>query len=170
MATQPTSDGTETLFGVMVGVYFKVNQAAHCIRKLQSEDFDGKVFKGEDGYYRILVSTYTNITEAQDMEAKLKSLKFKSYITVNLGEQVPEEEVNAVMPPPKVNPKKLDKVRIKEGAVRYGTNVQFPDWVYEVEMFVRYIDGDCVTISTVAAGPTLGNVHRKYIEKIKAET
>lgn len=170
MATQPTSDGTETLFKVQVGAYFKVAQAAACLRKLMDKGYKGIVIKGKDNLYRVQVGAFNDIVEAQDFEEKIRALRFKSFITICESEQVPAEEVEAVMPPPVVDPKKLDKVRIEEGAPRYGTNVQFPDWVYNVDLYIRYIDGDCVTISTVATGPVLGNVHKKYIVKYMSAT
>lgn len=166
MAIQPISDDTETLFRVQVGVYFRVMQAAKCLQDLRSAEYDGVVIKGKDGLYGVLVGTFTDIIEAQDLEAKLKSLRFRSYITTQAGEQVSNEEVEAAMPPPRVNPEKLDKVRIEEGAPKYGTAEQFPDWAYKVNLYVRYTDGDCVTVSSVATGPILGNVHKKYLTKI----
>ncbi len=60
-----------------------------------------------------------------------------------------------------------DRVRMKEGAPIYGTDVPFAPFVYSSTLYVREIAGDRVVVSTVATGPVTGAVARKYLTKVK---
>lgn len=160
---KPTSDGTVPVFRVQVGAYSNVVQAIRCLSKLKKAGYGGIVLKCDNRLYRVQTGTFTDIVEAQNHDAGLRAQKFRSFITMSGGEEVSGELVDAVMHSCGVQPQKLDKVRVAEGAPIYGTAAQFPDWVYHVELFVRYVDGDCVTVSTVATGPVLGNVHKQYL-------
>jgi hypothetical protein len=60
----------------------------------------------------------------------------------------------------------LDRVRMSEGAPVYGTNRKFQSWVYSRVLYVRGVEGGCITVSTLKSGAITGMVHRKYLTKV----
>jgi len=61
------------------------------------------------------------------------------------------------------------KVKMAAGAPVYGQTYKFQSWVYDRELFVRAINGDKITVSTLASGDVTGKVDKKYLTVIGAE-
>lgn len=57
-----------------------------------------------------------------------------------------------------------DTVKLVAGATYYNGN-SIPAWVFKKTLYVRAINGDKVTISTLKTGAITGTVHRKDLEK-----
>lgn len=60
----------------------------------------------------------------------------------------------------------LDEVRIKEGVTTYYNGVGMAAWVPKSTLYVRNIDGDKVTVSTLKEGAVTGTVWRSDIERL----
>ena len=58
-----------------------------------------------------------------------------------------------------------DTVCITSNAVVYGRTTKFASWVYNSVLYVRAINGDKITVSTLKSGAITGSVDRKYIVK-----
>ena len=58
-----------------------------------------------------------------------------------------------------------DTVGITSNAVVYGRTTKFASWVYNSVLYVRAINGDKITVSTLKSGAVTGSVDRKYIVK-----
>lgn len=59
-----------------------------------------------------------------------------------------------------------DKVKMQPGALVWGEDHGFRDWVYDEELYVRDIIGDRIKVSTKKTGSITGSVHKKYLTKI----
>ena len=59
-----------------------------------------------------------------------------------------------------------DTVKMAKDAPVYGTTKKFYDFVYNSTLYVRAIDGDKITVSTLKTGDITGRVDRKYLTKI----
>lgn len=59
-----------------------------------------------------------------------------------------------------------DKVKLVAGALVWGQDYGFKDWVYKKELYVRLVDGDRIKVSTKKTGAITGSVHKKYLTKI----
>lgn len=109
--------------------------------------------------YRVQVGAYSKKENAENMMAKLKAAGFDAII-VEVNAEAKAEEVKEVIL------EEGDRVKIQEGAPIYGKTSKFQSWVYKRTLFVRYVDGDRVVVSTVTTGPITGAVHKKYLTKI----
>lgn len=56
-----------------------------------------------------------------------------------------------------------DLVTMQAKAPVWGTNGTFASWVYNKQLYVRAISGDCVTVSIYKTGAITGRVDRKYL-------
>ena len=59
-----------------------------------------------------------------------------------------------------------DVVRLADNAVVYGTALRFSPWVYGRDLYVRTVEGDKITVSTVKEGAITGRVHAKYVVRL----
>ena len=59
-----------------------------------------------------------------------------------------------------------DLVTIQANAPVYGTSSPFSNWVYNKQLYVRAISGDCITVSIYKSGAVTGQVHRQYLNKV----
>ena len=58
-----------------------------------------------------------------------------------------------------------DTVTMQANAPIYGRTSKFASWVYKATLYVRYVNGDKITVSTVKSGPVTGSVDKKYLNK-----
>lgn len=56
-----------------------------------------------------------------------------------------------------------EKVRIKPHCKTYDGKKYFANWVYTSDLYVREINGDCITVSTLKVGAITGRVHKDDI-------
>jgi len=61
---------------------------------------------------------------------------------------------------------KGDKVKIQKDAPMYGKTIKFQSWVYNSTLYVRGVDGNKITVSTLKVGAVTGNVDKKYLTKV----
>lgn len=58
-----------------------------------------------------------------------------------------------------------DTVALTSDAVVYGKTSKFSSWVYNATLYVRAVEGDKITISTLKIGAVTGSVDKKYLTK-----
>lgn len=59
-----------------------------------------------------------------------------------------------------------DKVKMQKDAPVYGTTTKFQSWVYDAILYVRGVNGNKITVSTLKVGAVTGNVDKKYLTKV----
>lgn len=59
-----------------------------------------------------------------------------------------------------------DLVTVQAYAPVWGTSTKFASWVYGKQLYVREINGDCVTVSIYQTGAITGRVDRKYLTMV----
>lgn len=77
-------------------------------------------------------------------------------------------QATVIKPPVVEAPAKLalgDVVKLVSGA-KYASGKSIPAWVFKKNLYVRYIDGENVTISTLKTGAVTGTVNKKYLTKV----
>lgn len=58
-----------------------------------------------------------------------------------------------------------ERVRMANGAPIYGTNKKYASFVCGMVLYVRAVNGNKITVSTVQTGPVTGNVDKQYLIK-----
>ena len=61
---------------------------------------------------------------------------------------------------------KGDKVKMQKNAPVYGKTTKFQSWVYDATLYVRGVNGNKITVSTLKVGAVTGNVDKKYLTKV----
>ena len=61
---------------------------------------------------------------------------------------------------------KGDKVKMQKDAPVYGKTTRFKSWVYDATLYVRGVNGNKITVSTLKVGAVTGNVDKKYLTKV----
>lgn len=90
---------------------------------------------------------------------------------VNTTPTTPTAPSTPSAPTPPTSPKfKLgDRVRLVSGAT-YTSGKSIPSWVFEYNLYVRGINGDSITVSTLKTGAITGVVSAKYLTLVSATT
>lgn len=112
-----------------------------------------------------------NLSEdlASRLMAMVESEGYTGTLTKRTVEVEPAEPVEPSKPVEPVPTDTLaigDKVRMAGGAPVWGQNREFKSWVYNATLYVRAINGDCITVSIYKSGAITGTVHRKYLTKV----
>ena len=58
-----------------------------------------------------------------------------------------------------------DTVGLTANAVVYGKTTKFASWVYKSVLYVRAVNNNKITVSTLKTGPVTGSVDKKYLVK-----
>ena len=61
---------------------------------------------------------------------------------------------------------KGDKVKMQKNTPVYGKTTKFQSWVYDATLYVRGVNGNKITVSTLKVGAITGNVDKKYLTKV----
>lgn len=152
------------LYRVQCGAYSFIAKALVQQKKLKAAGFDTYIVKADDGLYKIQIGAYDNYENAEKQVAKLKAAGYSCFITTKSGTAVNGSAVSDEAVTAEVACG--DKVRMQIGALVWGKTYGFSSWVYNTDLYVREINGDCVTVSTNKTGDVTGNVHKKYLTKI----
>lgn len=59
-----------------------------------------------------------------------------------------------------------DTVRMQIGALVWDKPYGFFGWVYNTNLRIKDMNGDCVTVVDLKTGKVIGNVHKKYLIKL----
>ncbi len=149
-----TSDG-QTLYRVQVGAFSVKEYADAQLKKVKAAGFDAFVTKAGN-LYKVQVGAYSVKSNADAMLKKIKAKGFDAYITAT------SEDAAAVAPTLALG----DKVKMTNGAPVYGQTRTFHSWVYNATLYVRGVNGDRITVSTLRSGAITGAVDKKYLTKI----
>ena len=57
-----------------------------------------------------------------------------------------------------------DKIKLVSGATYYNGQ-KIPSWLFNMKLYVRNVNGDSITVSTLKIGPVTGIVNKKYLTK-----
>ena len=106
-----------------------------------------------DKLYRVQVGAFSNRKYAENMVKDLKVDGYTAFIV--------EEDVEPTLPENKFSVG--DRVRIADDAPVYGTNKLFSPFVYEVELYIRELEGDRAVVSIQPTGDITGAVDVKYL-------
>lgn len=59
-----------------------------------------------------------------------------------------------------------DTVRMQIGALVWDKPYGFFGWVYNTNLRVKDMNGDCITVVDLKTNKVIGNVHKKYLIKL----
>lgn len=152
-------DDTVVIYRVQTGAFSKKINALNLAEKVEAAGFQTYI-AFVDNMYKVQVGAYSKKENATAQAAKLKAAGFKTYIVAN------KSSVVEVDPYVKEELKLLDKVKMSNGAPVYGTSRVFQSWVYNATLYVRDVNGDAITVSTLKTGAITGVVHKKYLTKL----
>ena len=109
-------------------------------------------------------------TEAENIKSELEAMGFKTTLTAQIKtiEDEPEKEVQVPEDTEDTDTELAvgDRVKLVEGALVYGKEYGFSNWVYNATLYVRQINGDRIVVSTKQIGVVTGAVDKKYLIKI----
>lgn len=148
---EPTST---VLFRVQTGAFAHREGAVSLQAQLQADGFATYLVKAGN-LYKVQVGAFASRDNANAQAAKLQAAGYDTYITTEEG--TPADDATLTIG---------DTVKMERGAPVYGTSTKYYDWVYDATLYVRDIDGDCITVSTQRTGAVTGNVHRKYLTEV----
>lgn len=145
------------LYRVQTGAFSKKENALALKAKLEKDGFLTYLVKTKK-FYKVQVGAYSKKANAEAQATKLKKAGYNTYITTESGTPVNDvaRDTLAVS----------DKVRMSKGAPVWGQSYGFQSWVYSSTLYVRDIDGNCVTISTRKTGAITGQVHKQYLTEV----
>lgn len=145
------------LYRVQTGAFSKKENALALKAKLEKDGFPTYLVKTKK-FYKVQVGAYSKKANAEAQAAKLKKAGYNTYITTESGTPVNDvaQDTLAVG----------DKVRMSKGAPVWGRSYEFQSWVYNATLYVRDIDGNCVTVSTGRTGAITGLVHKQYLTEV----
>ena len=55
---------------------------------------------------------------------------------------------------------------MQKDAPVYKKTIKFKSWVYDAILYVRGVNGNKITVSTLKVGAVIGNVDKKYLTKV----
>lgn len=145
------------LYRVQTGAFSNKDNALALKATLESLGYDTYLVKTVK-HYKVQVGAFANLDNARTMEEKLISQGFDTYITVQESSAVSDDAADTLV--------EGDKVRMTRGAPVWNRAYCFQDWVYDTTLYVREVDGDCITVSTKRVGDITGSVHKKYLTEI----
>lgn len=158
-APDTDEDNVVVIYRVQTGAFSKKINALNLAEKVEEAGFQTYIAY-VDGMYKVQVGAYSKKENAAAQAAKLKAAGFKTYIVSN------KSTVVEVDPYVKEELKLLDKVKMAKNAPVYGTSRVFKSWVYNTTLYVRDVNGDAITVSTLKTGAITGVVHKKYLTKL----
>lgn len=158
-APETDKDGGTIIYRVQTGAFSKKINALNLAERVQAAGFQTYV-TFVDNMYKVQVGAYSKKENATAEAARLKAAGFNTYIVANKSSAV------EVDPHAKEELKLLDKVKMSDGAPVYGTSRVFQSWVYKATLYVRDVNGDAITVSTLKTGDITGVVHKKYLTKL----
>ena len=147
----------QVLYRVQTGVFREKDNALALKAKLEAANYDTYLVK-VGHLFKVQVGAFSDVANAKTLEEKLKTLGFDTYITTESGTTV-SDDVEDILT-------EGDRVRMTKDAPVWGKSYGFQPWVYSTDLYVREIDGECVTVSTQKTGAITGNVHKKYLTEI----
>lgn len=140
------------LYRVQVGAFGVKANAINMLEKIKNAGYKDAFIKQYDKLYKVQLGAFSVKANAEKLYNEVKSKGFDSFITS--GEIIDEGiEVG-------------DIVKMALNAPVYGTSKQFSSWVYDSKLYVRAINGDKITVSTLKTGAVTGNVDIKYLTEI----
>lgn len=150
------ANGRWGLSGLYTFLGFLLNPAVN--EDEPKTEYDTYIVKRGDTLYKIAASFGITLSYLEDINPQIQNPNL-----IHVGERinVPKQE-----PKPKQELKVGDLVRIQKDAPVYGRMYKFSAWVYRCSLYVRAIDGDKITVSTLKSGAITGNVDRKYLTKV----
>ena len=145
------------LYRVQTGAFSKKENALTLKSKLEQAGFATYLVKTEK-LYKVQVGAFAKKANAEAQAVKLEKAGFQTYIITNPGTPVNDvaEDTLAVG----------DKVKMEKNAPVWGERFKFQSWVYSATLYVRDINGNCVTVSTQKTGAVTGRVHKKYLTEV----
>lgn len=147
----------QVLYRVQTGAFREKDNALALKAKLEAANYDTYLVKVEH-LFKVQVGAFSYVANAEILEGKLKTLGFDTYITTKSGTPVSDAVEDTLT--------EGDRVRMTKDAPVWGKSYGFQSWVYSTDLYVREIDGECVTVSTQKTGAITGNVHKKYLTEI----
>lgn len=147
----------QVLYRVQTGAFSKKENALALKAKLETEGFDTYLMK-VGSLFKVQVGAFSKLANAEAQEAKLKAAGFETYITTKSGTPI-SDDIEDVLT-------EGDKVKMAKDAPVWGRSYKFQSWVYDSVLYVREIDGNCITVSTKKTGAITGSVHKKYLTEI----
>ena len=113
--------------------------------------FEENIKEDDNTTYKVQVGAYSKRENADATVKKLKAYGFDAIIVTETkgAKQEVKQETSL---------KVGDKVKLKTNACIYGTTNKFSSWVYNSTLYVRAINGDKITVSTLQTGAVTGNV------------
>lgn len=147
----------QVLYRVQTGAFREKDNALALKAKLEAANYDTYLVKVEH-LFKVQVGAFSDVANAKTLEEKLKTLGFDTYITTKSGTPVSDAVEDTLT--------EGDLVRMTKDAPVWGKSYGFQSWVYSTDLYVREIDGECITVSTQKTGAITGNVHKKYLTKI----
>lgn len=147
----------QVLYRVQTGAFSKKENALALKNKLEAKGFDTYLVK-VGSLFKVQVGAFNKLPNAEAQEAKLKAAGFETYITIKSGTPVSDEIKDTLA--------EGDKVKMAKGAPVWGRSYKFQSWVYGSVLYVREIDGNCITVSTKKTGAITGCVHRDFLTEI----
>ena len=147
----------QVLYRVQTGAFREKGNALALKAKLEAANYDTYLVKVEH-LFKVQVGAFSDVAKAEILEGKLKTLGFDTYITTKSGTPVSDAAEDTLT--------EGDRVRMAKDALVWGKSYGFQSWVYSTDLYVREIDGECVTVSTQKTGAITGNVHKKYLTEI----
>ena len=140
------------LYRVQVGAYKIKLNATNMLNKLKNAGYKDAFIKQYGDLYKVQLGAFSVKKNAENLYNELKSKGFDAFITN--GEIIDDcIEVG-------------DVVMMAFNAPVYGTNKKFQSWVYSKKLYVRAINGNKITVSTLKTGAVTGNVDIKYLTEI----
>ena len=114
--------------------------------------------------YYVQIGAYGKKENALAMASKLKDAGFNAIVKAESKNNTNKNETDK--PADNESFSIGDKVKLQEGAPRYGTSEGFKPWVYDYALYVREVNGSRIVISTLKQGAITGAVDKKYLTKI----
>ena len=140
------------LYRVQVGAYKIKLNATNMLNKLKNAGYKDAFIRQYGDLYKVQLGAFSVKKNAENLYNELKSKGFDAFITN--GEIIDDGiEVG-------------DVVMMALNAPVYGTDKKFQSWVYSKKLYVRAINGDKITVSTLKTGAVTGNVDIKYLTEI----
>lgn len=155
--TPAVKPGNSELHRVQTGAFSKKENALALKTKLETAGFDTYLIK-VDNLFKVQVGAFGNLDNAETQEAKLKAAGFDTYITTKSGTPISDDIEDVLV--------EGDRVRMSKDAHVWNKSYKFQSWVYDSILYVREIDGNCITVSTQKTGAITGCVHKQYLTEI----
>jgi hypothetical protein len=149
---EEVKEENKKIFRVQVGAFGVKKNADIMLEKIKNAGYKDAFIKKYDRLYKVQLGAFSVKSNAEKLYNEVKSKGFDAFITN--GEIIDDKiEIG-------------DVVKMSPNATVYGTDKKFANWVYNSKLYVRAINRDKITISTLKTGAVTGNVDIKYLTEI----